>query len=273
MNIQLSEILPIENLHGYKLHLACWNGENHPMDVFVRSRKEWEGWNTWKGQKDDFNRQYIFTLIDFYHESDIWLFGGIYEVMSRGTKNYSHSYKLELLKNTQNLIGRLKVRLKRPARAKAVKLENYYENIIVSEVLKEVYTGEEFCGYENINHDFHILESIFKTNKPDWKGALENVKGIYLITDKSNGKRYVGSAYGNTGIWSRWSCYIGTGHGWNDELTRLIKKEKIEYARKHFTFALLEYRSMKTDDKIIIERENYWKEVLLTRGNYGYNKN
>jgi hypothetical protein len=30
---------------------------------------------------------------------------------------------------------------------------------------------------------------------------LENVKGVYLIVDKSNGKMYVGSAYGDTGIW------------------------------------------------------------------------
>jgi hypothetical protein len=35
----------------------------------------------------------------------------------------------------------------------------------------------------------------------------------------------------------------------------------------------LEYRAMKTDDKTIFERESYWKEVLLTRGNFGYNKN
>jgi len=30
---------------------------------------------------------------------------------------------------------------------------------------------------------------------------------------------------------------------------------------------------MKTDDDVIIQREQYWKGVLLTRGDYGYNKN
>ncbi len=272
MVIKLADVLSLENMHSYKLHLACWNGQHNPLDVFVRSRKEWEGWNTWRGSKDDFNRQYILSLIDFHHEPEIWLFGGVYKVLSRGT-NYSHSYKVELDKNTENLIGRLKVKLKRPARAKAVKLENYYDKMIVSEILREIYTGEEFPGYENINHDFHILENIYNTNKPDWKSALVNIKGVYLITDKSNSKRYVGSAYGNFGIWSRWACYIGTGHGWNDELTRLIKKEGIQYARINFRFALLEYRSMKVDDKVIMERENYWKEVLLAKSEYGYNKN
>lgn len=271
--IPLNQILPIDNQADYKIHLACWNGENNPLDVFVRNWDEWENWNTWRSKKDDFNRAYIFSLIDFYHEPEVWLFGGVFRVIHRGNEDYSHSYKVELEKETENLIGRLKIRLKRPARAKSVKLENYYEKILVSEILREKYTGEEFCGYENINHDFHTLESIYKTVKPDWKTALVNIKGIYLITDKSNGKRYVGSAYGDSGIWSRWACYIGTGHGWNDELTRLIKKEGIEYARNNFRFSLLEYRSMRADDKTIIERENYWKEALLTRGDFGYNKN
>ena len=30
---------------------------------------------------------------------------------------------------------------------------------------------------------------------------------------------------------------------------------------------------MKVDDKIIIEREGYWKEVFLSRGEFGYNNN
>ena len=92
-----------------------------------------------------------------------------------------------------------------------------------------------------------------------------------MIVDKSNGKKYIGSAYGQFGIWSRWACYIGTGHGWNDELTRLISKKSIDYARKNFKFSLLEYRSMNTDDKVIISRESYWKDILLSR-RFGYNK-
>jgi hypothetical protein len=83
---------------------------------------------------------------------------------------------------------------------------------------------------------------------------------------------YVGSAYGESGIWSRWACYIGTGHGWNDELTKLIEQCGFDYARNNLKFSLLEYRAMKTDDQVIIDREQYWKKVLLS-GSYGYNKN
>jgi hypothetical protein len=58
--------------------------------------------------------------------------------------------------------------------------------MVLSEILKEPYSGEAFCGYENINHDFIDLEAIFRQSRPDWRAALENVKGIYLITDKKN---------------------------------------------------------------------------------------
>ena len=83
---------------------------------------------------------------------------------------------------------------------------------------------------------------------------------------------YVGSAYGDEGIWARWSCYFRTGHGYNDELTKLTKSNGIGYARKNFQFSLLEFRSMKTDNKVILDRESYWKQVLRTN-EFGYNKN
>jgi hypothetical protein len=47
----------------------------------------------------------------------------------------------------------------------------------------------------------------------------------------------------------------------------------IVHARNHFRFALLEHRTMKTDDSVVIEREKYWKSVLLSRGEFGYNGN
>jgi hypothetical protein len=74
-------------------------------------------------------------------------------------------------------------------------------------------------------------------------------------------------------LWQRWGCYIDTGgHGGNDELTELIDKRGIEYARKNFRLSLLEHRPARTDDDVIIERETYWKKALLSR-EFGYNRN
>ena len=73
------------------------------------------------------------------------------------------------------------------------------------EILRERYSGRSFPGYEDIDLSFEELETLTKNERLDWKGAPESVKGIYLIADTITGKRYVGSAYGDFGIWSRCS--------------------------------------------------------------------
>ena len=82
MPIHLSSLLPISNPKDYKVHLACWNGETQPLDAFVRDRVEWDDWDRWRSGKDEFNRPFVLSLIDFYREPWIWLFGGIYKVLS-----------------------------------------------------------------------------------------------------------------------------------------------------------------------------------------------
>jgi hypothetical protein len=273
MTIKAENILKIaeNDLRQYKLHLACSNGYEQPLNVYLKGWEHWVGWNKWRGNKNDFNRIYIFSLIQFYHEPNKWLFGGIFKV----TESLDVGYELELMDLHQDLIGRLVIDFYRyqGMRGRAFKLEGYYKDFIVSEILKKPFDGINFPGYEKINIDFPELETVYKFNKNDWKGALENVKGVYVIADKSNGRKYVGSAYGDFGIWSRWGVYVGTGHGFNDELTKIISENGIDYARKNFRFSLLEYRSMKIDDNVIINRESFWKEVLLTRGLFGYNRN
>src|SRR5215203_6808719 len=107
MGIHLSSVLQISNPKAYKAHLASWNGKDQPLDVFVRDRKEWDLWNTWRSGKDEFNRKYILSLIHFYPEPDIWLFGGIYKVLSRAPLNKSHSYTVERVPDHEELVGRL----------------------------------------------------------------------------------------------------------------------------------------------------------------------
>ena len=157
-------------------------------------------------------------------------------------------------------------------RGRAFYLEKYIHQFTLVEILAASYRGESFPGYEHLNHDFSLLESIFKAEQSDWKAALSSVKGVYLISDKRTGKQYIGSAYGDNGVWSRWACYIGTGHGWSDELTALITEKSIQYARNNFRFSLLEIMPMGTVDATILKRESHWKHALLTR-KFGYNDN
>lgn len=274
MDIKLKDILKIEDERRYKVHLATWNGKNQPLDVFVRDKEEWKHWNTHsRSGKNKFSRKYILTLISFYHETDTWLFGGVFEVTGRTGEKTGHIYEVVLTDQFKPFIGRLKIEWKRYGQQNARNLEVLVGDFVVAEILKEPYTGEKFPGYEDISVGFASLRNIIHSEKPDWKAALENVKGVYLITDGKNGKKYVGAAYGEQGIWARWSCYAGTGgHGYTDELTKLIKEKDEKYALENFTFSLLEYRPMKTDDQNVIDRETFWKKALLSR-EFGYNKN
>ncbi|MBQ6675954.1 MAG: GIY-YIG nuclease family protein [Ruminococcus sp.] len=96
------------------------------------------------------------------------------------------------------------------------------------------------------------------------------MKGVYLITDLHNGKRYVGATYGDDMIWGRWSDYVKTGHGGNVELKML----DFDYIKENFTYTLLETFKGSTEKSVIEERETWWKKVLLSRDKkFGYNKN
>jgi hypothetical protein len=48
-----------------------------------------------------------------------------------------------------------------------------------------------------------------------WRDTLRHWRGVYYIFDKSDGKGYVGSAYGEDNILGRWENYAVTGHGGN----------------------------------------------------------
>lgn len=106
--------------------------------------------------------------------------------------------------------------------------------------------------------------------KDTWKTILENQKGVYLITDISNGKRYVGKASGKEMLLSRWKDYIKTGHGGNTEL----KKLTFEHIMTNFKYSILDVYKYSTNEQIIIDRESWWKKVLVSGQElYGYKKN
>ena len=54
------------------------------------------------------------------------------------------------------------------------------------------------------------------------KSRLEEWRGIYYIFDTSDGKGYVGSAYGETNLYGRWINYAVSGHGGN----RLLRQSR-----------------------------------------------
>lgn len=90
-----------------------------------------------------------------------------------------------------------------------------------------------------------------------WQTKLSEWRGIYYIFDTSDGKGYVGSAYGSENLLGRWRNYANSGHGGN----RLLRERNPEYF--HFTILELVAPTMEADE--VIHRENTWKGRLHTR--------
>lgn len=280
--------IPVEALFPYldwnevKIHVAQKAGATRPLDVFTCSFDEWQ--NVWNGSFHNnhcWNRKYIFSMIELPAQPDLWLFGGMFEVLShhkgksrRGKEGVL--YEVDLVDVGKSMIGRLVIHWVKDARAKGRKPENMLSNMLVSEILPELYAGEDFPGYANINHNYAVLEKLWMDSKPDWVAALTHSHGVYLITDRSTGMRYIGSAYGEEGIWSRWGDYFSSGgHAGNKLLKKHLsaRNHGVDYARENFQISLLEQASSRDSEQYIIQRESYWKEVLMTRGTFGLNEN
>lgn len=258
MTLELREIWEIEDPESYKVHFARWS-EEHPLDVWVKDPDKWRGWQESRGDRNRFSREFIFSLMQFYPEAESWLFGGVWRVTAR----HSDRYSVELTDQGRGLIGRLKLRSSYKERTAETYLENNYDDFEVLEILREPYTGERFPGYEKIDRSFLEVEAIVNNERADWKTALEHVKGVYLITDTKERMRYVGSAYGESGIWSRWAAYVATGHGGNIGMSKFLQgKDWKKHCRENFRFALLEQHGMKTPDENILARERYWQKIL-----------
>ena len=127
------------------------------------------------------------------------------------------------------------------------------------------YLGD-FESYDSVQLNYNQLKQLTKEGISNitWIKALSSVNGIYLIKDKSTGRLYVGSAYGDNGIYSRWHNYANTGHGGNKELRKLNPV--------NFEFSILEILSPTLSSDEVISRENRWKVKLGTR-EFGLNAN
>lgn len=138
----------------------------------------------------------------------------------------------------------------------------------------EIHPGlhyKHFTDYADFILSFTELKEIITNGYSDWKRMLSGAKGIYLISDTKTGKLYVGSAYGEDGIWGRWNSYISTnGHGGNKLLKELIAKEE-NYA-KHFQFSVLMILPKTITADQAIQKERLFKNKLGTNS-FGLNGN
>lgn len=252
-----------------KLHLATWNGEENPIDVFLAGNfDEWQRWQT----KRNFERKYVIALIALPAQNQ-WLFAGLYTAHGSEWKEERHLHYYQMLPDASctEFEGRLVVSFSRTGRQPYLNAENWATEISVAELKAEKLSIAEFPGYRSINLSKGELDTIVRQSIESWRAALSNVAGVYVISDAASGKLYVGSATGEGGIWQRWNQYAATGHGGNKELRELLR-ETGAISAENFRFAVLEIADIHSSEKELLRRESHWKEVLLTR-EHGYNAN
>ena len=277
--MKLQELLPFlaKNQNEFKVHCATPNRENNPLSIWLSGQD-----NFTKDQniqtKKNFERKYILSFCEINKNGE-WLFVGIYEsfgvkeiIKDKNTGKELNIYDTRLTKEGKEFIGKLVVGfdLKEESPSAARQRYRYLESLLDKmEVLelKREKVKVEFPGYDNVNVTWRELESFIET--PAWKTALENQKAVYLIVDIKTGKKYVGSAYGDNMLLGRWRNYIANGYGGN----KLLKPLDFAYIKENFKYSILEIFKSSVDDEIIINRESFWKEVLLTRTEFGYNDN
>ena len=286
MEIRLNDILKISDkeLKTTRIRLLKPDGTNdyNPIKAFNKNPKDLEGDCFWVNRNCNNKFSHLFkkgeVVLGFApldKKEHTWLFTSAAQVIiqkDNGGVNVIKNnvgYEYETKSEYNSLLGRIIVHYHN----KTMCVNNRYAHKIIDEfkvvqILPDVFNSDIFPGYDKVNLSWEDLLRVIK--KDTWKTALQNQKGVYLITDISNGKRYVGSAYGQYMILGRWQNYVQNGHGGNVELQKL----KFDYIKKHFGYSILEIFKSTVDDESIRERENWWKEVLLSRNsNYGYNAN
>lgn len=251
------------DMSSYKVHLATGN----PLEAFFRGNfQQWQEHQT----RRNFPCEMVVSLIELRRNK--WLFAGVYKVLGQKKISEKHiKYSTELLPDQDELIGRIIVHHKRTGRPTYLKGKADGGDFEVSEILPSRLTIRAFPGHNSVRISYSELKSIVGQGVQTWHGALSNVKGVYLITDNSCGKQYVGSAVGGSGIWQRWSDYAKNGHGSNKELRSLLKDKGVGHTA-NFQYAILEIADTHSTDDQIRSRETYWKKVLRSR-EFGYNSN
>lgn len=265
--------IPPEIAGGVKVKFNQHNGYNDPMELYLQEPDTVNTqWLFWRTKQRYFNvGQIAICLLKLSY--DTWLLTTIKRVTKELGVYDGINYEGEELEEYRQYYGRVIIKYHKTAQTQGMFYSTVQKDLEVLQLLPAAFDGEEFPGYDNVRLSYMQLAAIIQRRKQSWVAALENQKAVYLITDTSNGKLYVGSATSDKGmLLARWSSYVENGHGGNKELIALVRKKGLEYVQQYFQYSILENYNARIDDHVVLKRESWWKETLQSR-KFGYNDN
>lgn len=127
-------------------------------------------------------------------------------------------------------------------------------------ILEESILVSEMPDWTRLSLAWQQLDALPRS----WQAALSQWRGIYYIFDSSDGRGYVGAAYGKDNLLGRWRNYAKAGHGGNKQL----RKRKPDT----FRFSILQLVAPDLQASDVCGLEASWKERLHTR-EFGLNDN
>ena len=268
--IKLNDILKLDNLKNVKVRFNVMFADNwNPIEIFknneMKTLLDGQYWN-YKKNKSFKEGQITLGFIRIKSNENLWLLFHVGKVTNDLNILDGVGYEYETLPEFEKYFGRLIIKFKNTAQNMIRNAGSVIDDCEVVQILPDTFDNDLFPGYEKVNISWSEMSRVIE--KDTWKTALQNQKGVYLISDMLNGKNYVGSAYGENMILGRWKSYIQTGHGGNIGLRKL----PFDYIKTNFRYSILDIYKSTTDDQIIIDRENWWKEILQSR-KFGYNEN
>ncbi|MDN5290868.1 MAG: hypothetical protein PWQ06_1107 [Anaerophaga sp.] len=264
------------NLADYgniKIKFNQSNGYEDPMELHQNNpdivNNQWLFWRS--KQRYFYVGQIAICFLKLSY--DTWLLTTIKKVTKELNIYDGINYEGDELEQYKSYFGRVVIKYHKTFQQQGRYYSEICDELEVQQILPTVFDGDDFPEYDKVRLSYRQLEAVLNRGKRDWIAALENQKAVYLITDKENGKMYVGSATSDYGmLLQRWRSYVANGHGRNKELVEIVNEKGYEYIKANFQYSILENYNAKVDDHIILERESWWKETLQTR-KYGYNSN
>lgn len=278
--ITIKKILEIYGVDSSKVKLVRHGNKEIPVrETFLSDIKRFEAYQRFQAPNKFGNSKSIAVFAPYYKTTGIFL--GLWDIQGcLKTEDFTNEIIKELEKHNLpedwfDIAVRYDLKRNKSLDDLSERLIIEWGHSTVSWVQSKDKEVIEIKGKKSIGdfQSFSLVDINHKELKnifdfPDtnltWLKALSSVNGVYLIKDKSTGKLYVGSAYGESGIYGRWAAYAKNGHGGNLELKDLDPT--------NFQFSILEIVPGTATADSVIECENRWKEKLGTR-NFGLNRN
>lgn len=284
--ITFTDFLPVPEPERTKVkfNMRAGDGSGEAWDFLMDDHDHWLRLNQWRTKQTNNKMggaRYLLAFAQYYpYGSQYFIFGGAFEVREIKPDRFDdRGYELTASPLHENYIKRLIIKLDRtigraPYLRHYVGLQQSLLSPEVYELAPDVKLGT-FPGYQNVRLRHHELQRIIAGDEPSWKDALSSVKGVYVVTDLSSGRLYVGSASGEAnGLWQRWSAYAHLKNltGGNRELEQLRRDLGDAHIVENFQYSILEIFDPKTRADTILARESFWKHALDSRA-HGMNLN